>query len=169
MNFTITYNDLKAIANFAASKDVRYYLNGVHITPEGLEATQGPIAAKILCETGIGENTIICIECVKTILKTCKKDKVLVCEDGIVNDNVLVKTVDGVFPNLSRVMMDPERASNEIAQFDCGLLGAFKSASIALGDKFGHYHVYHNGTNGAPVTIKDARFSGAIVPWRIDF
>jgi DNA polymerase III sliding clamp (beta) subunit (PCNA family) len=45
MQFTIQRKQLRAILNFAAVKDIRYYLNGLHVRQDHrgtiLEATDG--------------------------------------------------------------------------------------------------------------------------------
>lgn len=170
MNFTIQYNDLAAIALFQAKKDIRYYLNGVHITPDGLEATCGAILARISEPTGLdSQSLIIPSDTVKMILQSTNSKAPIVCVNGVVNNAITITPIDGTFPNTARVISTLPESQGEAGQFDPELLMQFKKASKLLGNcKIGTFELVHNGKGTALVKFpQDSRFIGAIAQWNI--
>ena len=169
MKFTIQYNDLAAIALFQAKKDIRYYLNGVHITPDGLEATSGPVLARISEPTGLDcTSLIIPSDTVKTILQSANSKAPITCVDGVVNNAITITPIDGIFPDITRAIPHDLEIKAEAGQFDPELLMYFKKASELLSNyKIGTFELIHNGKDPALVKFpQDNRFIGAIAPWR---
>lgn len=172
MNFTIQHNDLAAIALFQAKKDIRYYLNGVHITPDGLEATSGVIVARISEPTGLDcPSLIIPSDTVKMILQSANSKAPIVCVDGVVNNTITITPIAGTFPNIARIIPHDLESQGEAGQFDPELMMHFKKASKLLGNgKKGidQFELIHNGKHTALVKVPhDSRFIGAIAPWNI--
>lgn len=96
------FNAIKAASYMAAKKDVRYYLNGVHIVKEDgivtVESSNGHTAFQ--CKND-NLNIIIPNDDINTILKLGKD---LVIKDGKVNGVFKFDVIDGNFPDLDRVI-----------------------------------------------------------------
>lgn len=104
------FNAIKAASYTAAKKDVRYYLNGVHIVKKDgivtVESSNGHMAfqCKNVRPESIQDeeiNIIIPNEEINTILKIGKD---IVIKDGMVNGVFKFETVDGNFPDLDRAI-----------------------------------------------------------------
>ena len=170
MKFTIQYNDLAAIALFQAKKDIRHYLKGVHITPDGLEASSGSVLARISEPTGLDRTSLIIpSDTVKMILQSANINVPITCVDGVVNNAIAITPIDGIFPDVTRVISRNLEFKAEAGQFDPELLMYFKKASKLLGNcKIGTFELIHNGKDPALVKFpQDDRFIGAITPWRL--
>lgn len=118
MKFSILKKELKAISRFAAIKDIRYYLQGVHIVQNNrgtyMEATNGHMLGRLLVlDTPMPEaSTILPLEAVKTLCGTAKSgDEWLHFEvDGVKisvisgNNTYTFQAVEGTFPDCDRVV-----------------------------------------------------------------
>ena len=167
-NFTINRNDLDAISHFQAKKDVRYYLNGVHITPNSIESSNGHVLGCIIVSTELDIPSLIVPEnTVKLILQKTKKQSIVTCENGIVNGEISIIPVQGKYPDTARFLNAISNNAGTAGQFDPDLLMRFKEASYSLGNH-GTFYVEHNGIDAGIVSIPgDERFKGVIMPWRV--
>lgn len=108
---------LKALLTVAAKKDVRYYLNGIHVVyVDGqtikLEATDGHIALRLTLngphDVAPGANVILCGVKLRNVLKMFTERSeatLLIDSEGSASvGGFEVGTVDGRYPDLSRVI-----------------------------------------------------------------
>ena len=88
-------------AHCAPTNDVRYYLNAVLVEPKGLVATDGHRMAAVNCDTGVspGEDIIIPIDVVKTVLKMTLKKQVRVPLYADQLGDVQFTPIDGTYPD----------------------------------------------------------------------
>lgn len=185
-NATITLcpKQLQAALILAARKNVRYYLNGVHV--EATEdvtrthATDGHVCAvmRLPAVNGMGGEAkrefIIpraTIEQAAPTLKKAKHARVLL-DAGAYRldvDGILFPfaPIDGRFPDIRQVMGEGEESG--AAQIDPDFLARFKKASLALGVRNGAIFVKHRGTErSAEVTLPGySAFAGVVMPIRI--
>ena len=185
-NATITLcpRQLQAALILAGKKDVRYYLNGVHV--EATEdwtrtsATDGYVAAvqRLAAVNGMGGEAkrefIIprgVIEQAASALKKAKRAHVLVDAgahtlelDGV---RFPFEPIDGRFPDVRQIMGEGEEAG--AAQFNPELLIRFRKAAIALKVKNGDIFVKHRGNErSAEVTLPgNPNFAGVVMTPRI--
>lgn len=177
---------LHIAACFAAKDDVRYYLNAVRVEASPVQtrftATDGHCAGMLRTaqeNEGIdGAITILIpIDAIKAAKKAKNTRDALVIEtaDGKTGTLAVVggvsinwTAVHGVFPEMARVI--PKQASGEPAQFNPDLIAKFSQAQkIASGSKTAYPHIWHNGNNGAAVTLcgqYSHDFTGVIMPLR---
>lgn len=108
---------LKAVLEVAPKKDIRYYLNGVHVTYVSasscvIEASDGYIAVRLTKNNfdhgfPVGTNVIVSRESLAQALKfyTVKSDATLnVCDGEMFLGELPLSLVDGRYPNLSRII-----------------------------------------------------------------
>lgn len=183
MQFTIQRRQLRALLNFAAAKDIRYYLQGIHVRQDHrgtiLEATDGHALGMLRVDDTpkpVG-SCILPTESVKALLGS-RKDGYLPVEfhvDGLTvtaSSCATVMTfhpVDGTFPDTVRVT-PKDSPEDGAAQFDVDLLAKFQQCAKDLEiNKSGHFGIRHRGANNsALVDIGDANFVGVIMPMRQD-
>ena len=183
MQFTIQRRQLRAILNFAAVKDFRYYLQGVHVRQDHrgtiLEATDGH-ALGMLRIDDTPKPVASCIlptESVKALLGSRKDgnqyldfhvDGLNVTSSGC-NNVMTFQRLDGTFPDTVRVT-PKDSPEDGAAQFDADLLVKFQQCVKDLEiNKTGHFGIRHRGANNsALVDIGDADFVGVIMPMRQD-
>ena len=183
MQFTIQRKQLRALLNFAATKDIRYYLKGVHVRQDHrgtiIEATDGHAMGMLRIDDKpqpVG-SCIMPTESIKPLLGS-RKDGHQSLEFHVDGLNVTAsghgtvvtfQRLDGTFPDTARVT---PKASPEdgAAQFDVDLLVKFQQCAKDLElSKSGHFGLRHRGaTNSALVDIGDANFVGVIMPLRQD-
>ena len=181
MQFTIQRKQLRAILNFAATKDVRYYLVGVHVRQDHrgtiLEATDGLALGMLRIDDSpkpVG-SCILPTAAVKTLLGS-RKDGNQYLDFDVAGLNVTAsghgtittfQRLDGRFPDTTRVM-PKESPEDGFAQFDVDLLVKFQQCAKDLElSKYGYFGIRHRGANNsALVDIGDANFSGVIMPLR---
>lgn len=157
MKFDIPVSYLRAAILFAAKQDARHWLIGVNLVSHGdstglLQATDGHRAV-VMRLTGmpIGYkfSAIIPRESVETILKSKGVRKAVSVSVQIAEDmldyrgaaftlcepvsgvTVGGKTIDGVFPDISRVT--PKETSGDIAQYNWQYLADCQDAAEILG------------------------------------
>lgn len=178
-NFTIPSTDLKAIALFAAKKDIRDYLQGVHFTHThgGIvaQATDGHIAASLFvpqAEPAIFQPVIVPLGDIDRLKLTAKGLVDVVVDDGQITLSyngvrITTQALDTRFPNVMRVT--PESASGQPGAFDAALLTRIdKAAKLLTGAKGASlYRLHHNGEDAARVSIPERDdFCGVIMPMR---
>lgn len=181
---------LRALANLAAEKDIRYYLCGLLIEANTEQtrvvATNGHVMgvmnnnARDLGEQG-NEITspvsfIIPIDAIKMLKPAGNKlDQVSITIErdgsglvlrGVINvlggASVNFTAVDGKFPDYVRVI--PDKVTGEVAQFNPDYIADFKKAYKLLGAKT--FHIHHNGHGGAIVDFARDDFLGIMMPLR---
>jgi len=146
---TIKANHFNAIFKAAATKDVRYYLNGAYLDIENnvLVGTNGHIAVTAPIEIEQGENIKSVILARPQIMPKKADDYVYIHIDNETNDVmyhyhgkkmivVCGGIVDGIYPDYARVMKVSDRGSQEKIAFNSQLIEpiqkALKSTGIIL-------------------------------------
>ena len=183
----INRNTLKAVSRFSATKDVRYYLNGVYVqaspSETRLSATNGHILA-VHTTAHDGENVnggftdlIIPADTVSAILKIKPASKYLetvtLSQDNgtwkaeFAGMSVAFIPIDGKFPDYTRVI--PRELSGVVGQYQPELLSRCQDA---LGDLNGKkadrfIEVKHNGTGAAIVDMGMDNMIVIIMPFRV--
>lgn len=176
MEITVTQemnSKLKALLCFAASKDVRYYLNGVLLEVNngvlrGVATNGHFIGVTKLCEIDAPNGEWILPRAfVELIVKTRDIYMLNVAEEVLfASHGFTSKPIDGKFPEWRRVVT--YRAGEESpANFDAELLHGIAKASRCLGNKHGYFTMQQFGTSSAPFQIADD-FCGVIMPIRTD-
>ena len=183
MQFTIQRKQLRALLNFAATKDIRYYLQGVHVRQDHrgtiLEATDGHALGMLRIDDSpkpVG-SCILPTAAVKTLLGS-RKDGNQYLDFDVDGLNVTAsghgtittfQRFDGTFPDTARVT-PKESPEDGFAQFDVDLLVKFQQCAIDLDlSKHGHIGLRHRGANNSAIVgIGDDNFVGVIMPMRQD-
>ena len=185
MKFSILKKELKAISRFAATKDIRYYLVGIHIVQNNrgtyLEATNGHMLGRLLVQdTPMPENSVtLPLDAVKTLCGTAKNgDEWLHFEvDGVKisvisgNSTYTFQAVEGNFPDCDRVVPLVLKKEDEApATFNPEYLMAFQQAASDIkNSRKGAdptISILHRGANSALVNIGVDNFIGVIMPMR---
>jgi DNA polymerase-3 subunit beta len=182
MKIYTTLSALKAVNLLSADKDLRHYLNGVHVsataTATRLTATDGHALGMFQSDQqneGVDfVEMIISTDVIKLLKSASKTVDTVVIEtaDGITGTigaitgaAVSFKAIDGRFPDVQRIM--PKSLSGEPAQFQPYLLERFSKASKLLGSKNGLINVAYNGASTALVKIDATQnFIGLVMPLR---
>lgn len=183
----ISRNKLKAAAIFAATKDVRYYLNGVLIESTPLQtrlcATDGHalFCAKDDAKddnagtfTGIMPN-----DTVKQILAwkapykgaadlpvviTTADDPAGEHRAECAGNTAVFKLIDAKFPEYARVV--PEKVSGDASYINPELLMRCKKAAEALGtNKFGQF-AFKQGGDGSAIAVFSSEAFAVVMPMR---
>jgi DNA polymerase III sliding clamp (beta) subunit (PCNA family) len=154
----ITVNSLKAAVTMAATKDLRYYLNGVFVgvTEDGtvhVKATDGTVAFEDVMPTKcemqkVPFSIIIPIYSAKLVAKS--KSSVVTLStlpDGryTIGDQVFTP-IDGCFPNTDRIFADRDsKYDDAVAHYDFELLARCQTAMrLATGRKKSFYRVQNS-------------------------
>lgn len=185
MKFSILKKELKAVSRFAATKDIRYYLVGIHIVQNNrgtyLEATNGHMLGRLLVlDTPMPENsTILPLDAVKTLCGTAKNgDEWLHFEvDGVKisvisgNSTYTFQAVEGNFPDCDRVVPLVLKKENEAPSgFNPEYLMAFQQAASDIkNSRKGAdptISLVQRGNMSAIVNIGVDNFIGVIMPMR---
>lgn len=172
LQITIPTNILKAAINCAATKDVRYYLKGVHVRVEEdgqtfIESTDGSVVfqdllAELCTEKG-PFSIIIPLDAVKTAVKT---KTVSLCLQALDNGrytlgDVVFTAVDGRFPDITRVLPRKEPYFGPAPTFDVDMLAACQKAlREATGHKagvFSMFGAYDESRHAAPTMLMAPR------------
>lgn len=184
-NVTVSTTALSAVLNFAASKDTRYYLNGVAVQLNNgavrIAATDGSVLgvmkSGLVFDTDAGEGELIIpADVVKDIVKKAGKAACvsLVRLPGdsmparyeVIGLGLYFAPIDGKFPDWRRVLPSSLSADGP-GQFNPELLTKFGKAAKVLGDRLGHLHIAHNGAGAAVVSLPCcADFVGVVMPIR---
>jgi len=195
---SIPFKIIKAISLFAATNDIRYYLNGVAICRISdnqlfIVATNGYVMGlynysadncgiefdavfnSVKSTVGVNENMPCAIIPIGAIPKKVNKYENVIIENyhGMymvngVRIDVLSNT--GSFPDFRR-LCDSSEPSGVVAQFNPDYLKLFEKAKTILSgnSRLGCF-VGHNGEAIAHVAIaEDTNFIGLIKPIRVDY
>lgn len=146
---------LAAVLIFAASQDIRYYLNGVRVEAGPREtrliATDGAMMAVFRSDPSITESVAFTIPrfTVESALKTKADFHIIDIErSGYKLDEHSFAPVDGKFPEYLRVI--PRAVSGEASTgFDIERLGQIGKAAKLVGAKLQHVVIRQNGARGA--------------------
>jgi hypothetical protein len=185
MQFSMLRKELKALSRFAATKDVRYYLCGVHVVQDQrgtyLEATDGHMLGRLLLSPGAKPTADIIIgnDAVAKLAASGKRGEEWLhftvngssVEVIAGNEKLTFQAVDGRFPDVDRivptVLKDEEVAP---AAFNPEYLMAFQDAANDIkGNRRGSkpcVSLLQRGNNSAIVNIDVENFLGIVMPLR---
>ena len=177
------FNSLKALITIAPKKDVRYYLNGIHIDLDGiLVVTDGSILLKIedLDVTNEGNETVVM--CRKSLDLTLKyfrasdKLSITIKENGEVYLNERkVDTIEGRFPDYKRVIDTSHFDTYSRVGVDPKLLSRLLNAFTLSGKSYKKSDGVNTsvvmtprGETGAlQFACKDMNMFGLLMPYKI--
>lgn len=187
MQFSILRKQLKAMSRLAATSDIRYYLNGLHVVQDNrgtyIEATNGHMLGRLLIDaTPIANpcSVILPLESVKNLAATGKKGKENLCftVDGVkvsvINpqgETMIFQRIEGTFPDCDRVVpkltsdsgLEPSTYNPEYIQafYDCANdLRGYKTSNPTV-------QILQRGNDSGIVNIdSDPLFVGVIMPMR---
>lgn len=187
MKFTVLRKQLKAMSRFSAIKDIRYYLQGIHVVQNNrgtyLESTNGHILGRLLIDSDYVENNskvIIPLDAVKALSATGKKgneilhftvegQKITVIEPD--NSTRVFSATDGCFPDTDRIIpLMVKEEDIKPSSYNISYLMAFYDADTDLrGIKANNCNVSvkQRGNDSGIVSIgADLQFVGIIMPMR---
>ena len=187
MQFSILRKQLKGLGRIAATKDIRYYLNGIHVVQNNrgtyIEATNGHMLGRLLVdETPIANpgSVILPLESVKSLAATGKKGNESLCftVDGVkvsvitaTGETMIFQAIEGKFPDCDRVVptvisdsgLEPSTYDPVYIQafYDCANdLRGHKSTGISV-------QIKQRGNDSGIVNIdSEPLFVGIIMPMR---
>jgi len=185
MQTTIEIKTIKALLHFAAKKDIRYYLQGVHIeqgtTGTYAVATNGHFIAiaRIDTHAQTPASVIVGSDHLASAIKGAK-GAAMIGADGVrvtittTAGETTVDAIDGRYPDWRRVIRAPQ--TGEQAYFNADYLALVqKAAGEYHGNKGTLYHVTQNGTSVGHCAIDDtlqvfvmpvrAGGSDPVAPW----
>ncbi len=182
MQFLMTKAQIKAMLVLAATKDIRYYLNGIHVSQDQrgtiIEATDGHVLGMLR----IGEapnppaKVILGRDALKPLTAGTKKQMDDIVEFSVDGGNVTAscggmvttfKAIDGVFPDVTRVIplaKTLDSSPDAPAQINPALLVRFVDVSSALNGN--HVWVRHRGDGTCLVSIERPEFVGVVMAMR---
>lgn len=183
MQFMLTKSQVKAMLVLAATKDIRFCLNGIHVIQDQrgtiVEATDGHVLGMLR----VGETpknpakVILPRESLKPLVAGTKKQMADLIEfsvdGGIVTASTggmvtTFKAVDGTFPDCPRVTPTNESleaSPDEPAQINPALLTRFTEVSAALNGRTAW--IRHRGDGNCLVSIEGLpEFVGVVVAMR---
>lgn len=185
MKFSVMRKELKALNRFSSTKDIRYYLCGIHIVQNNrgtyLESTNGHIMGRLLIDNTPMPQSSVLIgnDALKALIGTARNsEEILHFTIEGVKIHVITPTgeltfqaLDGTFPDCDRVLplviKDEDIAP---AGFNPEYLMAFQQASNDIkNSKKGAIptiSIIQRGNNSALVNIGVDNFIGVIMPMR---
>jgi hypothetical protein len=185
MKFALKRKELKALSRFAATKDLRYYLCGIHFVQNNrgtyIEATNGHCAARLLIDDQPmpSASFILHNDAIKKLAATgTKGDQFLHFEVNglsveVIGDNekYTFQALDGTFPDIDRVTPLVHKAEDEgFAGFNPEYVMAFQQAAIDIkGTKKGSLpipSILQRGDKVAIVNNGIENFYGLLMPVR---
>jgi DNA polymerase III sliding clamp (beta) subunit (PCNA family) len=187
MKFSVLRKQLKALSRFSAIKDIRYYLQGIHVVQNNrgtyLESTNGHMLGRLLIDSDYVENhskVIIPLDAVKALSAIGKKgneilhftvegQKITVIEPD--NSTRVFSATDGCFPDTDRIIpMIVKEEDIKPSSYNISYLMAFYDADTDLrGSKANscNVSVKQRGNDSGIVSIgADLQFVGIIMPMR---
>ena len=181
ITITIPARYLKAIQQFMAKGDARYYLNGANVSQGRIEASDGHIAMRIdspdIKVEGMqakdNQDRPSVIISRDSIDKECRSILKRNLADTLTLHGTSVDLVDGQYPDMGRVLIEPHETSGEIGQFNPELLCRIQKAYKSLWPNkknVGAFELHHNGASkGAVVKNSNADeiVHCVIMPWRV--
>ena len=182
MEIIIPISYIKCALVTAASKDVRYYLNGLAILPHKTGAILTSADEHRLTmlhipgSFGLPEGGAIlprdfCERVAKVKYPRNAPSETFTIEGNRVRATLAgmdAALVDGRFPDVARVV--PKDCSGEVGQFDPRYLGDLAKQAIALGAGATNVYIHHNGkTSAARITMDGhPEFLGVLMPVRVE-
>jgi DNA polymerase-3 subunit beta len=181
--FYIKQSTLDAMLVLAAKKDIRYYLNGLHIehSPEftriiACDGHKLGIFQAVADNTGMGAITIP-REVIEKLPKKCGILEFAELEGGLWQIDTGALAVikftpcDSKYPDFRRVVNQANKTSGEAAGFNLTYLNEFeKAGNLLAGSKLkvgNRVRIHHNGQNGALITLNCVdNFAGVLMPLR---
>lgn len=193
MKFELTKKQIKAFLLIAPKKDIRYYLNGLHILQDErgtiLEATDGESAVRLIVSRKRQEpnKLVLSREQAEAVIQSKTLPDHANIEFEVVQESELVKKIHvkamsmsycfdgapGVFPNLDYLVKNAEFRA-EIAWIDPEKVSVMSKVVATLFDVSKvklpkSFVVIPNGGNVALATYSDSNdFYGLILPMRIE-
>lgn len=174
MKFEIRTSTLRAAVEFAAVKDIRYYLVGIYVTKGRVVATDGAIMG-VFDAPGAEGDVILPLALVQQVIKAAKKTALVEVEilEGRASMTVGGATfggalIEGKFPDYRRVIPDTVPNEGATAQFDLALLDrAYAGVAAFYGVKPNLLRLEHNGPSPAVVWHPgDIGAVGIVMPMR---
>lgn len=186
MKIRIDRRALRAVSRFAATNDIRHYLNGVHVdaVPNGtvLVTTDGRVlgAHHYPAQNEIESATTLILP--GTIVHAFSKFGKIYADipldlekigsewsiyDPAAQQRTSFTPVDGRFPDWRRIM--PTKVSGEAAVYSPDLMARFSDAGRDFHGKTAECKVTYgqNGFGSALVNIVDTAFVGVIMPLKV--
>jgi len=186
MQFSVQRKQLKAMGRFMAVKDIRYYLNGLHIVQNNrgtyIESTNGHMLGRLLidetpCASPV--SVIVPLDAVKTLAATGKKGNetlhftvdgvkiTVISPDG---SSMTVQAVEGRYPDVDRVIpSDGNSTTTAPSSYNPEYVLAFHECAKDLGSKSegSGAFIKQRGTDSGIVSISvEPLFVGIIMPMR---
>ena len=185
MQFSILRKELKAISRFSATKDIRYYICGVHVVQNNrgtyVEATNGHMLGRLLIDDAPKESAQVTIpnDAIKALSGTAKQGdewlhftiegvKISVLSG---NNTYTFQALDGTFPDCDRVLPLVFKAE-EIAPaaYNPEYLMAFQQASQDIKNTRKGANctlsILQRGNLSGIVNIGVDNFVGVVMPYR---
>ncbi|MCW4629616.1 MULTISPECIES: hypothetical protein [Marinomonas] len=164
---------IRAAQLFRAKKDVRFYLKGILLDPQGyISATNGHIAIRIECEEckRLSKQMIIDIKGRKIPKKATKLDLVsmsskhgVILMNGASDEVRSFSVIDHKFPDMNKVMRTlPPSPAKEI-QVDPSYMKEIAKARSILGFKKGPIIMKFNDGDPIEINIPSSEFAAKIV------
>lgn len=185
MKFSVQRKQLKALNRFSATKDVRYYLCGIHVVQNNrgtyLEATNGHMMGRLLIDDQpMPENSVIVPnDALKALAGTARNANEILhfSVDGVKihvitpNGEHTFQSLDGRFPDCDRVLpLVLKEEDNAPAGFNPEYLMAFQQAAYDIKEsKKGaqpSLSILQRGNSAAIVNNGIDNFIGVIMPYR---
>jgi hypothetical protein len=185
MKFSIQRKELKAMSRFSSTKDIRYYLCGIHIVQNNrgtyLESTNGHIMGRLLIDDEPKPQNALTIgnDAIKSLIGTAKNANEILhfTVDGV-KIHVITPTgehtfqaLDGNFPDCDRVL--PLVLKDEDIAPACYnpeyVLAFHQAAQDIKGTKKGAnptVSILQRGNHSGLVNIGVSNFIGVIMPMR---
>jgi|688.fasta_scaffold677463_1 DNA polymerase-3 subunit beta len=185
MKFSIQRKFIRAMLHLAAKKDIRYYLQGIHVVRDNrgtyLEATDGHLAGRLLID-GIKSDTKISVILPTEALSKLKGTKKqsdewlhfevnglsVECIDS--QSTTRFSACDGRFPDIDRVL-PLVLCSTDVSpgHYNIDLLSRFVDVSEELFGKRQTPSIFQRGNSSAVVSFAlDEDFVGVVMPMRQD-
>ena len=173
-----TYTMLNGLLQIAPKQDIRYYLNGVLLTSDYLAATNGNYLVKVDNKTGGVLNNIIIDRfdlAIKLKLFTKKNPPILQVktingEQVPCLDEYELKTVDGNFPDINRVIFDaPQKSYTAPLEIglDLKLLAVLSKAIDVISDHKISGAKFTFSDCESSVKIEKTNITGVLMPCRL--
>jgi len=186
MKFNLKRKDIRAMLHLSAKKDIRYYLQGIHVVQNNrgtyLEATDGHVMGRLLInqESSPEQQSVVLPSEQLLKLKGTKKTsddwlhftvngQAVECIDG--NQVLRFQAHDARFPDCDRVLplvIKPEEIAP--SNFNPDLLVRFVDVSEELWGKRQVPQITHRGMSSGIVSFShmDDCFVGVIMPIRVE-
>jgi DNA polymerase-3 subunit beta len=182
--FAIDQNSLNAMLILAAKKDIRYYLNGLHIefAPEftrvvACDGHKLGIYQKAVDSFNVGFGSLtIPREVIENLPKNAGLLEFMQIDANLwqlTAGSVSLKFApcDSKYPDFRRVVDQANKTSGEAAGFNLDYLNEFeKCGNLLAGRKIkmgNRIRIHHNGSNGALITLNGLpNFAGIVMPLR---